>query len=287
MGGSLVVLDYTTSDSYTYSIFFINPLDGSQQRTISPDCQVDQYSSNTLYIDSGLVYVKADNALYLIYDSSNGCIQRIDFTTGQLVWQTVTQDSFSFSPYGFNHIMNDTVFYFNADSKLLAVDKSSGAVQTLLTNEDYEFIPLAISGDTLLVRARRTRGTERFELWGVNAVTGKQSWQMVLQGASPIDPPNEMAGLVDNTDTGFTWKLLPAGLVLIKFQGGPNQMVLDTINPVDGTLLGEQVVPLTQVSGDFYSVPSVIGWQDNIVYLTVESEIYALDTSTGKVLFHY
>jgi LSD1 subclass zinc finger protein len=287
MAGSLVVLDYTTSDSYTYSLFFINPLDGSRQRLITPVCQIDQYSSDTLYIDSGLIYAKADNALYLVYDSSYGCIQHLDFTTGQVVWQTVTQDSFSFSPYGFSHLMNDTVLYFNGGRQLLALDKSTGTVQTLLANEDYDFIPLALSGDTLIVRARRTRGTERFELWGVNAATGKQVWQMVLQGASPIDPPNGMAGLVDDTDTGWTSRLLPTGLVLIKFQGAPNQIVLDTISPNDGTILGEQTVPLTHVYGDFYSIPSVIGWQDNVVYLSVESDIYALDVVTGKVLFDY
>jgi LSD1 subclass zinc finger protein len=286
MGDSLLVLDYI-GDSYNYSLIFLNPIDGNQQRVITPACQVDQYSSASLYIDSGMIFVESENALYLVYDSSYGCIQRLDFTTGQVVWQTATQDSFSFSPYGFNYLLTDTVFYFSNDSQLLAVDKSTGAVQTLLTNNDYEFIPLVKSGDTLLVRARRMRGTERFELWGVNATTGKQLWQMVLQGASPIDPPNEMVGLVDDSGSGYTWRLLPTGLVLIKFQGAPNQIVLDTLNPTDGTLLGEQTVPLTQVSGDFYSVPSVIGWQDNIVYLTIESGIYALDVTTGKILFHY
>ena len=287
MGGSLVVLDYTTSDSYTYGLFFINPLDGSQQRMVAPTCQVDQYSSESLYIDSGLVYVEAENALYLFYDSSSGCIQRLDFSNGGVAWQTVTKESFSFSPYGFNYLVTDKTFYFSTGSQLLAVDKSSGAVQTLLTNEDYDLVPLAATGDTILVRARRTRGTERYELWGVNATTGNQTWQMVLPDGGPIDPPDEMSGLVDNTGTGWTWKLVPAGLMLIKFQGGPNQMTLDTINPNDGTLLVEQTVPLPKVYGDFYTIPSVIGWQDNVVYLNLDSEIYALDVTTAKILFDY
>ncbi|HEX7541228.1 MAG TPA: hypothetical protein VF352_03780, partial [Anaerolineales bacterium] len=107
------------------------------------------------------------------------------------------------------------------------------------------------------------------------------------QGATPIDPPNELVGLVDNTDTGWTWRLVPAGLMLIKFQASPNQMVLDIINPTDGTLQNEQAVALKQVTGDFYSVPTVIGWQDNLVYLSLDSKIYALDITNGKVRFHY
>ncbi len=287
MGGSLVVLDYTTGDSYTYSLIFLDPLDGSQQRLLTPTCQTDQYSSATLDPDSGLLYVEAENAMYLVYDSSYGCIQRLDFATGRMAWQAISTHGFSFSSYGFNSLMTGTIFYFSDGSNLLSVDKNAGIIQTLLANEDYDFIPLAMKGDTLLVRARRTRGTERFELWGVGAASGKQMWQMDLQGATSIDPPNEMAGLVDNTDTGWTWRLIPAGLMLMKFQAAPNQIVLDTINPTDGTLLSEQTVALTQVIGDFYSVPTVIGWQNNVVYLAVESEIYALDVTTGKVLFHY
>ncbi len=286
MGGSLVVVDYI-GDTYTFSLIFINPVDGSEQRTLTPNCQTDQYSSASLYPDSGLLYVEAEKALYLVYGSSNGCVQRLDFATGGMAWQTVTENGFNFSPDGFYPLVTDTTIYFSNESQLLAVDKRAGTVQSLLANEDYDFAPLAITGDILLVRARRTRGTERFELWGVNATSGKQTWQMDLQGAAPIDPPNEMSGLVDDTSPAWTWSLAPAGLISIKFQAAPNQMVLDTINPTDGTLLGEQTVPLKQVVGDFYSIPAVIGWQDNTVYFNVDTEIYAVDITTGKVLFHY
>ena len=295
MGDSLVVLDYT-DNTYTYSLIFLDPADGSEQRVLTPTCQVDQYSSATLDTDSGLLYVEAENALFLVYDSSVGCVQRLDFAAGQLAWQTVTTDSFSFSPYGFNPLITDTAFYFSNGSQLLAVDKRAGTVQTLpragtgtttLANEDYDFVPLAVTGDTILIRARRTRGTERFELRGLNPVSGAQLWQIDLQGAAPIDPPNELVGLVDETDTGWTWRLVPAGLILIKFQANPNQLVLDTINPTDGTLLSEQTVTLKQVTGDFYSIPTVIGWQDNLVYLSLDSKIYALDITTGEVLLHY
>jgi LSD1 subclass zinc finger protein len=286
MDGSLVMLDYT-DDTYTYSLIFLDPADGKQQRLLTPTCQSSQYSPAMLDTDSGLLYLEAENALFLVYDSSYGCVQRFDFATEQMTWQTISADSYSFSLYGFNPLMTNKVFYFSNGNQLLEVDKSSGIIQTLLVNEDYDFIPLAATGDTLLVRARRTRGTERFELWAVNPVSGARFWRMDLQGAAPIDPPNELSGLVDETDIGWTWKLVSAGLMLIKFQANPNQMVLDTINPTDSTVLSEQTIPLRLVTSDFYSVPKVIGWQDNIVYLSLDSKIYALDISTGEVRFHY
>ena len=286
LNGLLVVMDYT-DNNYTYSLFFIDPLDGTLLRTVTPTCQTDQNSSATLDTDSGLLYSEAENALFLVYDSSYGCVQRLDFATGAMTWQSLSGDSFSSSPYGFNLLMTAATLYFNDGGQLLAVDKHIGTIQTLVSNEDYDFVPLAVTGDTLLLRARRTRGTERFELWGVNAATGRQLWQMSIQGAEPVDPPDEMIGLVDDTDSGWTWRLLPPGLVLIKFQAAPNQLVLGTYNPADGTLLNEQKVPLPQVTGDFYSVPRVIGWLDNLAYLNIDSTIFALDVSTGKVVFHF
>jgi outer membrane protein assembly factor BamB len=286
MDGSLMVLDYTEG-TYDYSMYFIDPLNGNEQRVITPTCQISEFTTAALDVDSGIIYIQSENSLYLFYDSYDGCAQRVDFTTGQVLWQAIPENDFSFSAYGFNSLTADAIIYIGDSSQLLAMNKTDGMIQFILADDNYDFVPLAVTGDTLVVRARRSRGTERFELWGVNIATGKQMWQMVLQGFSPIDPPNEMAGLVDDTDFAWTWKLSPAGLTLLKFQGAPNQMLLDTINPTDSTLLGEQIIPLTQVSGDFYSIPEVIGWQDNIVYLNVDSVIYVVDISTGKVLFHY
>jgi outer membrane protein assembly factor BamB/ribosomal protein L7/L12 len=286
MEGSLVVLDYK-DDTYTYNMIFLDPADGREQRIFDPSCQADQFSAATLDPDSGLLYSQAENALYLVYDSSYGCIQRLDFTSRQVTWQTNVEESYSFSPYGFNGLMTESEIIFSNGNQLLKANKFTGEVSILLENEDYEFLPLGMAGDTLVIRARRTRGTERFEMWGLNPSTGTTVWQIDLQGAAPIDPPDEMAGLVDDTDPGFTWRVAPAGLILIKFQANPNQMVLDTINPLNGLLVNEQVVQLKLVSDEDYSIPKVIGWQDQVVYLNLDSNILALDISTGKVVFIY
>jgi outer membrane protein assembly factor BamB len=248
---------------------------------------MDEYSSSTMDPDSGLLYNQAENALYLVYDSSYGCIQRLDFTSGQVTWQTSVEESYSFSPNGFHGLMTESGIIFSNSNQLVMANKSNGEAGILIENEDYEFLPLGTAGDTLVVRARRTRGTERFEIWGLNPSTGVTIWQIDLQGASPIDPPDEMAGLVDDTDPGFTWRLTPAGLILVKFQANPSQLVLDTIDPLNGLLVNEQVTPLKMVSDEDYSIPKVIGWQEQVVYLNLDSNILALDISSGEVLFNY
>ena len=285
MGTSLMVMDYTDAKN-TYGLLFIDPATGSQQRVLTPTCNFNDYSSN-LDTDAGLVYDQAGNALYLIYDSSYGCVQRLDMTSGQTVWEADSKDSFSFTPDGLQSLMTDSTLYFSNGSDLLAVDKASGSMKVLLTDPDYELLPLAMAGDKLIVRARRTRGTESFELWGVEAATGSLAWQLDMSGSSPIDPPNEMSGLIDDTGSGWTWKLATTGLVVSQFQAKPNQLVLETFNPATGASLGKQAILLKRISGDFYDIPSVIGWQGNVAYLALDLSVYSLDVSTGQLKVIY
>lgn len=282
MGNSLVVMDYTDKDN-NYGLVFLDPVSGEQQHVITPTCTHDDYSYNALDTDSGLAYDQAGNALYVVPDASYACMMRIDLASGQTTWQVTGDESFSFVPNGFQFLMTDSTLYFSSDNDLLAMDKATGTTKVLLTNPDYESLPPAMSGDNLIVRARRTRGTERFELWGVNAASGDQVWQKIMQGAEPLDPPDVLVGLVDDTDWGYTWKLVPGGLVLITFQGKPNQVMLETVNPADGTSLGRQTIALKNVSGDFYSIPTMISRQDNILYFSLETNIYSLDLTAGKL----
>ena len=73
----------------------------------------------------------------------------------------------------------------------------------------------------------------------------------------------------------------------MRFQAKPNQLVLETFNPANGTSLGKQAIVLKRISGDFYDIPTVIGWQGNVVYLNLELDIYSLDVTTGELKVIY
>ncbi len=286
MNDQIVVMDYL-GDDYTYSLVFLKPLDGREESLMTPTCQIREYSSETLDTYSGILYDPGQNSLYLFYGTFNGCIQRIDVSTGEVSWQTPVEDGFSFTPYGFNGILTNSAIYFQSGSQLLAVDKVSGTVRTLLSNDDYEFMPLAVSGDTLIARARRTRGTERFELWGVDAGSGSKKWSLELENTKPLDPPNELVGLVDEDESGWAWRLAPTGLLLLDFQAVPNQLVLTTINPADGSKTSEIAVPLENDGSEFYSVPTVVGWWNQMVYFILDTQVYAVDTISGEIMMVY
>jgi ribosomal protein L7/L12/outer membrane protein assembly factor BamB len=279
--GSLMVIDYV-GDNYTYGLIFLDLFSGSQQNTVYPTCTYNDYES-TIDPDSGFVYDSAGKALYLVYDSSYGCVQRIDPTTGEAAWSTSVGESFNFSPDGFQYLLTDTSLYFSSGNEIMAVDKATGEMRTLLSDPDFALVPLAESGTDLIVRARRTRGTEKFELWKVEEAPGTVGWKLDLRAAKPIDPPNEMAGLVDKTDWGFTWRLTPAGLVVIRFQGEPNQVILETYGPADGLMKASQTLALKNVSGDFYDIPTIIGEQGGLIYLNIDQNIYSLDLAFARL----
>jgi outer membrane protein assembly factor BamB/ribosomal protein L7/L12 len=286
VGSSLVVYDYIGED-YTYSLVFLDPTDGREQRVITPACPYDEYSSATLDPDSGLLYDDGENALYLVFDSSPGCIQRLDLASGQISWQTLDEDWYTFSSDGFNGLLMDDRLYFSTGDQILAVDKTTGLLQTLLADEDNELLPLAVSADTLIVRLRRTRGSERFELRGLDIASGRMLWQMDMGNARPVDPPDEMAGLVDENDAGWTWSLVAGQLVLIQFQAAPTQLLIQTVDPADGTLAAEITIPLKSVTSDFYSIPEVIAWRGELVYFSLDATIFCVNILTGEVIFHY
>ncbi|MBN2388685.1 MAG: PQQ-binding-like beta-propeller repeat protein [Anaerolineales bacterium] len=284
VGGDLLVID-TIGDETTFSLIFIDPVDGRELRQITPTCQQDERSVATIDPGAGLLYDQAENALYLVFDSSPGCVQRLDLATGQTTWQVLADDWFTFSASGFTGLLADDLLYFNQGGQLYAVERDSGKMHLLLTDEDYDLVPLAVSGDTLLVRARRTRGSQRFELWALERVSGERLWQMPLEGSSPLDPPDEMSGLVDDDTSAWTWHLAPEGLQLIHFEAEPSQIVITSIDLADGTLRSETTVALRSVYDDFYSAPEIIGWQESLLYAIIDGNIYAILVDSGKIVF--
>jgi len=183
--------------------------------------------------------------------------------------------------------VTQATMFFADEHGLYAVDKREGTVRILLEDPDYELVPLKLFGENLLVRARRTRGSERFELWGLNAGTGTRLWKIVLEKSSPIDPPNEMIGLIDSGEQGWSWHALDDDFLLLGFKAEPNQLVIAKVNTADGNRSNELTIPLKGVSGDFYSVPEIIGWREGLLYLSLDSDLYILDTSSGKILMRF
>ena len=282
--GSWVVILDTMSEKNSYSLIFLDPSDGHEAQLITPLCQVENSLANDIDLDAGIIHDEIENSLYIIFGSFDGCVQRYNLQNGQLSWQYSQQDAFNFFMDDFHPILTGSQLIFNYEHSLYSINKQDGSVQILLADPDYELIPLQLSGDNLLVRARRTRGTERFELWGINVPKGDRIWQMQLTNSKPLDPPHQYQSLLDIDEFAWTWHESPEGLLLLDFQAEPNQLVIKTINMADGSITAEKMIPFKSISGDFYSVPGIIGWQGNLLYFSMEVRLFVLDVSTGEIV---
>ncbi len=286
MGEWLVILDYVEG-GHDFNIFLLDPGDGSEKRVIFPVCTSGGSWEENLDDDAGIVFDDSTGSLYLVFGTSFGCIQRYDLATGRLIWEMQSEDSFDTSFHGFNDYQSADTIYFGNQAHLYALDKQGGTLKLLFEDDAYEIVPLALRDQTLLVLARRTKGSQRFELWGLASSSGQSVWQMITDNSSPVDPPYEMSGLVDKGDSGWTWELIPAGLLLIEFQAEPNQLLLRTYDPANGASLSERIVPMKDVVGDFYSVPVVLGWHAGEMYFILDTRIYSLDVTTGELMMEY
>jgi len=286
MGSRVVIMDHTGDDN-SYSLIFLDPSNGHETLLISPICQAENTFESDLDLNAGIIHDEAENSLYLIYGFFTGCVQSYDLQNGQMSWQYSQDDAFNFSMDDVQPILTDTQLIFGFEHSLYLMNKQSGSVQIMLDDPDYELIPMHLSGDNLLVRARRTRGSERFELWGFNISNGARLWQMTLENSKPLDPPNEYRNLLDSDDFAWTWHETAGGVLLLNFQAEPNQLVIKTISLSDGSSAAEKIVPFKSISGDFYSAPEIIGWQGDLFYFTMEIGLYALDVSTGEIVMQY
>ena len=277
----LMIIDRDNGDAF---VSIIDPATGKEVQHLAPKCTADPESiPDTLETDAAVV-MDSDQSLYLMYGTFTACVQRWDVTGGKLAWQTGLKDaSFTIADDIYPLVSDDSIFV-NGRNAVYAVSKKDGKSRALINNADYEFVPLAIHTNTLIVRAKRTRGSTRYELWGVDIPSGKSLWQHPFTATEPLDEPDRMAGLIDRTDSGFTTHLTSAGLVIVTAKGEPHQLVLETLNPETGASTGEKTIGLN-VSGSFYSVPDVAGWTNDTGYFVIEGQLYVVNLISGTTTY--
>jgi hypothetical protein len=112
------VIDYFDNDHH-YSLVFLDPATGNQSNNLTPTCNYDDYASG-IDANTGLVYEQSANAIFLVYDSSYGCVQRLDLANWQISWSATSKDSFSFASGGFQYLMPDSSLDFSKGNDLLA-----------------------------------------------------------------------------------------------------------------------------------------------------------------------
>ena len=284
--GAGVGVMYSTEQGAALGI--LDAATGDETIHIEPTCTPAGGNGMTdeMNLFSQIVVDKASQPAraYIFFGIFNGCLQRWNLSTGNMEWERVEADQ---AMGGFILLNNGTLFYTQG-SQLRSIDGATGQqVRTFDDTQNYQLVPLLVSGQRLVAVAKRTQGTTRFELWGYDLTAGKNLWKHPLL-SQPIDPPYQMSGLLEKDSSGFTTLQTPAGLWLITFQATPNQVTLAQVNLDTGEQTGQKTLSLpTDSNIDFYDIPGRLNSHDHLAWFSVMNGIYVVDPATGTFTYHW
>lgn len=287
---SLAVIDKVDEQT---SLFFLSLADGSEQQKMTPYCEDPDSPGwgSEMWASSIFRFAPApdgafdDGSVYFFYGSSPTCVERWDIGTGERVWQSI-DDAYIPSSEDTLVLITPATVYYAYDAQLWAVGQATAERKLLLENEDYEPLPLAVAGDRLIVRARRTRGSERFELWGVDPATGEQSWTYDLGESNPFQPPNAQSGSLSSGDSAWDWQLSGDQLILFKASTKPNQFAIETLDVLDGSVTQVNSAPIETWSEDSYWIYAGV-WKGAYYWADVETKLYVFNTNSGVFEYSY
>mgnify|MGYP005844929585 CR=1 FL=1 len=215
-------------------------------------------------------FAEEEQALYLLFGTTNSCVQRIDSRSGALIWRTSPTQRLPPDWTSSTPLLAEGTLYIGVGGTILAVDRADGHMRQLTSEPDYNLTPVAARDGVLVVAVRRARGTPQPALWGLDAASGTQRWQYDLPSARR-----------SGRDTGVRdWAshLTADGLAVI--QRFPNQLQIETLSITDGTAISQTTTSLH----DQVTVWRDIVWGDTLAWLTFQ-RLYAIDLTTGTVAY--
>jgi outer membrane protein assembly factor BamB len=284
IGGQPAVIDSDDEGNAALAVF--DAADGTQIQSVSPTCGEDSSWVSRITSNASMAVDDANHALYIVVGTSPQCIQRWDTTTWQMTWSAGLPEELSTGWEIYSLLSANTLYLSDNDETLVAVDTSTGDSRLLAQNTDYALLPLCEQGNVLVARAKRTRGSQHFELWGIDVTSGQQIWLYDLADHAPIDPPDEEIGIVDDGEAVWTWQLVNNKLVVLQAQTKPSQLVVDTLDVANGRSTAQTTIPLSdRFNDDSYSVPDIAARQGDYLWLIVESNIYAVNLATGSLMY--
>jgi outer membrane protein assembly factor BamB len=276
-----VALLYRNAQGSAFGVF--DAASGAESLHLAPTCEPPDSLADELDFYSNILIDSSGQPakLYAFYGLFNACVQRWDLASGQMDWEYVETDH-SLDHSGANSVLlaNGKLFYAQGD-QLRSLEAASGQQPQLIDqSEDYALLPLLVDGQRLVVRAKRTRGSTRFELWGYDLAAGQRLWQTPLLKSAPLDPPDEKHGIISADESGWTYRQTSGGSWLITFQTVPNQVVIAQVDLDTGVLANPKRLSLGIADDDTsYLIPERIASWDRLAWYIVNNRIYAIDPS--------
>jgi len=252
-------------------LYLFDVADGAPAGSIEPACtRPDNGYEDRPHFYDQIYRAPGDDALVWLLDTAN-CIVRVapsGLSAGEPIFVSEEMGLSSVEEVFFG----PTGIFFVDDGKLRVVD--ADGERELLATEDYSLRPLAADGATLLLEARRQRGSSRLELWAVDRASGARRWERVLAGEDAVD------GAYDSGD----WAAVLDGdaVVLIEQRGDPATLAYELIGMGNGVSRASATLPVDRP--DDYLHGLTLGGSAIFV---VTDQLYAIDRGSGQVLFRW
>jgi len=262
------VLAFAQNPDRYYSLLLLNLTTGQEAERLTTD---GLYSYTPVYYDP-----TSQNA-YLVFGSF---VEKWSFqgSKPELIWQT-TLTKHSASNYSKGFLTSDNL-YINFDDATSAIDTQNGNTRFTLSLKDYVITPLAAQGDRVLVLVQKTRGTDRYELWGVDATSGDKVWSLNFDKSEPV---GDFTGSVDDPQISpWLWRVRGNSLIIVQFKTAPNQVDAQIYQIEDGKQVSANSGAINDSNNDYF-LGDVIDWQGGTFWMILNSRLFAIDAEKGQV----
>ncbi len=272
IGGWVAVLDYEQpNEVYSIALQLRDPATGQVVQSFPGNCQEGDYRDELPIYSPNIVFDPSGETVYFLYGLLPACAQRWNLETGQLEWQLSAPDHY-FDRFNSPPLMADGRLYGSYSGRVVAVDAEQGEIALLADEQDYELALQEKLGNTLIVLARRQRGSTRYELWGMDADSGRVLWEYVPQDQEPITEAGGWAA-----DQVFAWCPTRDGLGILHLIADPPTLLTGMLDLRNGQ---ETALQTSSLDNDLWAGLVCSG---NTAWLTT-LKLYAIDLTSGKVI---
>ncbi|MFB0535327.1 MAG: PQQ-binding-like beta-propeller repeat protein [Anaerolineae bacterium] len=268
----VVLLDQGGPDVHGATFHVFDSADGKLLRQIAPTCP---HADADSWLDIEEAFVEQNPTrgaraifLYDCWADHYSYVQSWNLTSGEVVWQVPLPEEADTSVDSF--LLGQDTLYLDTYNGLFGISLNSGQTESLVReiDPDYDVTLLAERGERIIAWARRTRGSSKYELWGLYP-TGERIWRHEMQ----VD---DLYGMDSGTAEG-AYHLTPNGMVVIQILDEPEQVLVEMLDPQTG-----QVTHQSTAEIEYASLYAAV-WSSHYAYLTVYGDLYAVDLETGEV----
>lgn len=260
-----------------------DPVTGSLAQRIEPRCPHPNFDPQEPSFTDLLLVDENEQSVYFIFGFFDPiCIQKWDYAANTQTWNTFIEQDLPPSDAAFVQDANN-LYYNTTDHQLFAAAKSDGTVTMLAQDNGYTLVPQTSRSNVLLVKAIRSVGSSREELWGVDAVNGGVLWKFVPQAEEEMVPGS--LDVVYESDEGF-WTAQPtlSGVRLLQARPNPPRLVVETLGLQDGASSGQKEISLNVSTSSSYWI-SLLGWEGDVAWLEADlKQFTAVNTATAEVV---